>query len=329
VRRVVPWIAGLLLVVIGAVGGLAAWLIYGDRALPAQKVTVLVERGSSVSQIGAQLRAQGVVRSARLLSEYLRLRGLAPHINAAEYDFPPHQTLDEIATVLQAGGRPPAVWITVPEGFTALQIAQRLAAARLDAADDFMDVVRTRSLRLGDARSDGLEGYLFPETYQILRDASAEDVATLMTDQFFRELPPDHSAAAKKLGFKMPQIITLASIIEREAKVDSERAVMAGVYYNRLRLGMPLEVDATIEYALPKHKPELSLRDLAVDSPYNTYTHVGLPPTPISNPGKRSISAALHPQHVGYLYYVYCGHGRHQFSNTLDEQVAAEQHCLH
>jgi UPF0755 protein len=117
-------------------------------------------------------------------------------------------------------------------------------------------------------------------------------------------------------------------MIEREAKVDVERPIIAGVIYNRLHHSMPQEIDATVEYALPRHKQQLSFHDLAVDSPYNTYKHVGLPPTPIANPGRRSLLAAFYPATVDYLYYVYRGHGRHQFSRTLQEQQAAERKYL-
>ncbi|HXM19051.1 MAG TPA: endolytic transglycosylase MltG [Candidatus Tumulicola sp.] len=324
----------LIIAIVAAALGLLvaaalAWLVYGDRSLPAQSVTLMVERGSGVAQIASLLKEHGVVRSTRLLSAYLRWRGTATRINAAEYTFSARETLPEVTAVLESGGRPPTTWITIPEGFTALQIAQRLSAMRLPAAADFMHVVRTRSVRFGAAHSNGLEGFLYPETYQIALEANAEDIAARMTEQFGRELPRDYAVAAKRLGYSLPQIVTIASIIEREAKADAERPVMAGVYYNRLRRKMPLEVDATIEYALPKHKYALSFRDLAVDSPYNTYTHVGLPPTPISNPGRRSILAALHPRPTTHLYYVYCGKGRHEFSDTLAEQQAAEQRCLH
>jgi len=118
-------------------------------------------------------------------------------------------------------------------------------------------------------------------------------------------------------------------MVEREAKVDDERALIAAVIYNRLHRGMPLEIDATIEYALPRHKTQLSYGDLALDSPYNTYRHVGLPPTPIANPGRKSLLAAFRPATVDYLYYVYRGNGRHEFSRTLEEQQAAERKYLH
>lgn len=143
-----------------------------------------------------------------------------------------------------------------------------------------------------------------------------------MSAQFLKELPADAARKAHARGLTIPQIVTLASLIEREAKADDERPVMAGVYYNRLRLGMPLEVDATIEYALPSHQTVITYSDLRLDSPYNTYLHQGLPPTPIANPGRPSLVAALNPRASEYLYYVYKGNGHHAFAKTLSEQNA-------
>ena len=311
----------------GGVVGLL-WLVYGDRALPAAPVAVEVPSGYGVGQIAAQLQSAGVVRSAPLLKYYVRLRGVAAHVNAAVYEFPAHQSVAEVASTLAAGGKPAVSWLTVPEGFTARQIAHRLEADGLGNAAEFIDVTSHQSLLIGNALTNGLEGYLYPDTYQLQRGESADQIAALMTAQFRKKLPRDWESAARHLGYSLPQIITLASLVEREAKVDAERPIMAGVYYNRLRRGMPLEVDATIEYALPTHKTVLHYSDLAIDSPYNTYTHTGLPPTPIANPGARSIAAALHPKSTGYLYYVYVGHGHHHFSSTLAEQQAAEQRYL-
>jgi UPF0755 protein len=127
----------------------------------------------------------------------------------------------------------------------------------------------------------------------------------------------------------VPQVITLASLIEREAQADDERPLMAGVYYNRLHAGMPLEVDATIEYVFPEHHTVITRRDLAIDSPYNTYRHTGLPPTPIANPGKASIDAAFAPQASEYLFYVYKGNGHHAFAKTLEEHNANVERYLH
>lgn len=325
VRRVLL----VVLVLVLAIAGTGAWLVFGDRRSPQSAVTIEVTSGETLDGIAQQLRDAGVVSSARLLGLYGRARKLATRIQAAEYDFPPHVTMVEVADILAAGGRPAEVWITVPEGFTAAQISGRLSRAGLDASGAFLQVVHGARLTLGPWTTHGLEGYLYPDTYLVPRHASAGQIAGLMTGEFEKNLPANAVALAHHLGFPIPQIVTIASMIEREAKVDVERPIIAGVIYNRLHLGMPLEIDATIEYALPHHKPELSLRDLAVDSPYNTYRHRGLPPTPIANPGKKSLLAAFHPEKVDYLYYVYRGNGRHQFSRTLQEQQAAESKYLH
>lgn len=318
-------VAGVAVLVVAVVG----WLIAGDTSLPAAPVTIDVPPGYGIGQIAQQLREAGVVRSASLLKYYATARGVASRVDAAEYDFPAHVTLSRVVDLLAAGGKPPVAWVTIPEGFTAHQIAHRLDALQIVPAAVFEDVAQHTSLLFDGALTRGLEGYLYPDTYQVRRNSSAQDVAALMTDQFRRKLPKNYDRAARRLGYSVPQIITLASLIEREAKVNGERRVMAGVYYNRLKRGMPLEVDATIEYALPKHKSVLHYSDLGIDSPYNTYTHTGLPPTPIANPGARSIAAAFYPQHSDYLYYVYAGKGRHHFSKTLEEQNAAVRRYLH
>ncbi len=319
----------VVVIVVVLIGGSLAWLITGDSSLPVAPVSVDVPPGFGIGQIALQLREAGVVRSATALKYYATARGVAAHVDAAQYDFPAHLTLAQVVDLLAAGGKPPLTWVTIPEGFTAREIAHRLEALGIVSATAFEDAVQHSSLLLDGSLTNGLEGYLYPDTYQIRRGSNAQDVAAVMTDQFRRKLPKNYDRASRHLGYTVPQIITVASLIEREAKVNSERRLMAGVYYNRLKRGMPLEVDATIEYALPQHKSVLHYGDLQVDSPYNSYTHVGLPPTPIANPGAQSIAAAFNPQHTDYLYYVYAGHGRHHFSKTLEEQNAAVRRYLH
>lgn len=299
-------------------GGLA-WLVYGDQRYPTALSSVVIPEGSSVSEMARLLAEDQIVSSAAVLSLYIRARGGGQSIEAAEYEFPAHETIAQVAARLSAGGRAPTVWLTIPEGYTAAQIGHKLAAGGLVSEPAFARVVHARSLPLAGALTAGLEGYLFPDTYQIPKRTSADEVADLMTRQFQAELPRDYAVAARRLRMTAPQVVTVASMIEREAKIDVERPVIASVIYNRLRLDMPLEIDATIEYALPHHKTALSYADLAIDSPYNTYTHAGLPPTPISNPGKASLDAAFHPAVTRYLYYVYKGGGRHVFSETLEQ----------
>jgi len=305
------------------------WLSFADRALPVATTAVTVDKGASFAEVTDLLRRRGVIRSARLFRLFVRAERPDLSVEAAEYNFPAHETMGEVVAALAAGGRPVVVWLTVPEGFTARQIAHRLEDAGVFPAADFLHVAFGTSIQIDGVRTKNLEGYLFPDTYSIPRDASPASVAAMMTRQFVRELPRDYRKAAQRLRFSVPQIVTIASLIEREAKVDRERPLMAGVYYNRLRRGMPLQVDATIEYALPQHKSALSYGDLAIDSPYNTYVHAGLPPTPIANPGKASPDAAFHPRKTDFLYYVYMGDGRHKFSKTLEEQQRAERLYLH
>jgi UPF0755 protein len=238
-------------------------------------------------------------------------------VRAGAYAFAPHETQAEILNQLRSGGAQIATWVTIPEGFTAAQIAQRLQDEGIGRAAAF------------DRAFHGHEGYLFPSTYLVPLAATPDQVTRMLTDQFAKELPPDAAQRARALHVTLAQAVTVASLVEREAKIESDRPVIAGVIYNRLRLGMPLQVDATIEYALPEHKSELSLHDLQIDSPYNTYQHAGLPPTPIANPGQPSLLAALHPAKTDDLYYVYCGNGHHVFAKTLAEHQANVERCLH
>jgi UPF0755 protein len=249
-------------------------------------------------------------------------------VKAGEYAFAPRQTSDEILRKLVAGEQQVAVWVTIPEGFTAREIAQTLAERKLGNAAAYDSLFMHAGIDMFGRRTPSLEGYLFPDTYLMPVDVTPAAAAKLMTDQFRSELPPDAQTRARTLGRTIPEVVTIASLVEREAKADDERPLMAGVYYNRLRLGMPLEVDATIEYIFPEHHAVITKRDLAIDSPYNTYLHAGLPPTPIANPGKASLDAAFYPSASDYLYYVYKGDGHHAFARTLAEHNANVERYL-
>jgi UPF0755 protein len=300
-------------------GVFAAWfaLVFLDRSLPSSAAKVVVPRGSSLADIASLLESRGVIRSALAFRALARVRHADADVRAGAYAFAPHATAAEILDQLVSGGAQVATWVTIPEGFTAAQIAQRLQDEGVGRANAF------------ERSFNGHEGFLFPSTYLIQLAATPAQVTKMLTDQFAKELPPDASQRARDLGVTVPQAVTVASLVEREAKIEGDRPLIAGVIYNRLRLGMPLQVDATIEYALPEHKTELSLHDLQIDSPYNTYQHAGLPPTPIANPGLPSLLAALHPARTDALYYVYCGNGHHVFAKTLAEHQANVQRCLH
>ena len=171
--------------------------------------------------------------------------------------------------------------------------------------------------------NNNLEGYLFPDTYDVPRGATPREIIQMILDNFHARVFVPESAAATQFPGGLPAAVILASLVEREAEVDADRPLIAAVYLNRLKIGQRLECDATVQYALPQHKTRLFDRDLRVNSPYNTYRYAGLPPTPIANPGLPSIEAALHPAHVSYLYYVAGPGGRHVFSATFVQHQQA------
>lgn len=312
------------LIVLAILGG-AAWFAYsiwGDRSHPGTTQHIIVARGSTFHDIAAQLAAAGIIPSQTTFRLYAKLTHADTTAHAGEFRFEPHQTAAQVLQQLENGGAQVAKWVTIPEGFTAKQIAQRLQDEGIGDAGAYEAAFLHDSIVVGGVRTKNLEGYLFPSTYLIPNDASPKTVEDILTAQFRKELPRDAARKARARGLSIPQIVTLASLIEREAKADDERPLMAGVYYNRLRLGMPLEVDASIEYALPEHHDVITYADLKTDSPYNTYLHQGLPPTPIANPGAPSLEAAFNPKPSPYLYYVYKGNGHHVFARTLAEQNA-------
>jgi UPF0755 protein len=314
-----------------AAAAAAAWVwfaIYADRAHPAASTQVVIDRGSTFAQVSRVLAAQGVIGNVLTFRALARMRGQEADVRAGEYRFDPHLTQNEVLRALVSGGAQVAAWVTVPEGFTAEQIAARLQAAGVGQSGAFLKDFMRERLRVDGRVTKNLEGFLFPSTYLVPLGATPSQVAAMMTAEFFRRLPADAAARSRALQVSVPQAVTVASLVEREAKSQADRPKIARVIYNRLRLRMPLQVDATIEYALPEHKTELSFADLKIDSPYNTYVHQGLPPTPIANPGRPSLDAALHPARSEDLYYVYCGGGRHVFAKTLAEHQANVARCL-
>jgi UPF0755 protein len=314
--------------VVAGLGAALAYALYGERSHPASPTQVIIARGSTFDEIAERLATEGIISNVWTFRMLARLRREDVAVHAGEYRFTPHRTQDEILRALVSGGAQVASWVTIPEGFAAGQIAERLAATGIGPAADFDRYFMHQPLEVYGVRTRNLEGYLFPSTYLVPLGAAPSQVAGMLTAEFFRQIPADAASLARKQHVSVAQAVTVASLVEREAKESADRPRIAEVIYNRLRLGMPLQVDATIEYALPKHKSELSFADLKIDSPYNTYAHAGLPPTPIANPGRPSLEAALNPWKSDDLYYVYCGNGRHVFAKTLAEHQANVARCL-
>lgn len=296
--------------------------VYGESGLPLRQTDVVVPRGASFAEVTGILVKHGVIEHPVVFRVLARMRHVDNDVKAGEYRFDRDQSSDDVLRKLVSGEEQVAVWVTIPEGYTAREIAGTLAAHKLGTEPALAATFLHDHIDVDGARTRSLEGYLFPDTYLVPTDVTPGATAKLFTDEFRKQLPPDAGAKAKALGYTLPQVVTIASLVEREAKADDERALMAGVYYNRLKRGMPLEVDATIEYIFPAHHDVITRRDLAIDSPYNTYLHTGLPPTPIANPGKPSLDAAFSPQPSDYLYYVAKGDGHSAFAKTLAEHNA-------
>jgi UPF0755 protein len=210
---------------------------------------------------------------------------------------------------------PPLMRVTLLEGWTAKQMAAALEAKNVTLAKDFLEQVRK-----GD-----LEGYLFPDTYFFDQALPAAQVVQRLVKRFREKAPSDFAAQAAKLRLSERQLVTLASLVEKEARVPEERPMIAGVYLNRLRKRMRLEADPTVQYALGGWKEKLTYKDLDVKSPYNTYRRFGLPPGPIANPGAASLAAAAHPAQTDALFFFAEGGGKHRFSRTYAEHMAGQK----
>jgi len=294
-------------------------------------VVVVVRHGMSDRQIGDLLQAKHLLRRAAGFPLAARIEGVNGKMVAGTYEFRASMTPRAMAWAI-ALGRTAQDFVTIPEGFTVRQIAKRLAARHMVDEHVFLTLATTEgdSFQIGQMGAPkNLEGYLFPDTYRIPEGTSERGIIQMMLAGFdSRVLTLGSGYLAKNPG-KLGDTVKLASLIEGEAEVDGDRPKIAAALRNRLSIGMRLQCDASIEYILPSHKKRLYYKDLKVDSPYNTYLHAGLPPTPIDNPGVPSILAAMHPSKASYLFYVARPDGSHIFSDTLkqhDKAIAMLRH---
>ncbi|HSE27171.1 MAG TPA: endolytic transglycosylase MltG [Gemmatimonadales bacterium] len=288
---------------------------------------VRVPPGATVAAVAESLHAHGIIADRFRFRITARLRRLDRALQAGVYDFRRGERTEAVLAAL-AEGRTAAQRFTAPEGITLAELAA-LAAERIGVPADSVLAAARRVASEGVLPDAGpaLEGFLLPETYTLPVEVSAEDLVRAMAGGFRDAWQPEWDARADTLGMTRREVVTLASIVEGEARVGAERATIAGVYHNRLRRQMPLQADPTVQYAIQiatgERKPRLFLKDYRFPSPYNTYLHPGLPPGPISSPGLASIVAALYPADVPWLYFVARGDGRHVFSATYREHVNA------
>lgn len=294
---------------------------------------IQIDRGASTAHIASLLEREGLIHSALLFMSIVRLTGQDPNLQAGLYRLQSDMSLVEIMRTLTRG-MVMTDRITIPEGFTVEDI-ELLFQKRFNHRREEFYMALDRVL--GEYPSIGemyrvsphfheLEGYLFPDTYQFNHDKPVASLLSSMVRNFYHKVEEYMiEERAQELGLTLHQVVTIASLIEREAKIEEEGPLISGVIYNRLGMGMPLQVDATVLYVLPERKDIVLYRDLEVDSLYNTYRVQALPPGPISNPGLSSLLAAIYPQSTEYLYYVARKDGSHIFSRTYQEHLQAIQ----
>jgi UPF0755 protein len=318
-------LALLFLIVVGAaIGGM--WLLLGSekayKGYDAAEQFVEVPPGAGTASISRRLSEAGVVRDDLSFRVALWRSGQARRLQAGEYRFDRPMSAREVIDKLARGDvflRP----VTFPEGLTVRQMSQVYEKAGMGKAADFVAAAQNAALiRDIDPAATDLEGYLFPDTYTLPRKATAAQLVERMVLRFRDALRPEIVDKAAARGLSVRQLVALASLVEKETAKPEERAVVAAVYSNRLKIGMPMQADPTVIYAIEhagRYDGNIRREDLRFDSPYNTYRYPGLPPGPIASPGRASLAAAADPADVPYTYFVSRNDGSHVFSSTLDE----------
>lgn len=294
-------------------------------SLPGNPVAVVVKPGMTTAEISGLLYQQGLIKNVTLFRAFVHSQGLQNSLQAGEYSLTTAMKIQTIIGML-ARGDVAYQQVTIPEGLTIDEIGKLLEEKNLVTAASFKNAAKDHLpydyIQPSPGVSYKAEGFLFPDTYQIPRGMKEDDLLRTMTSQFDRLFTQTMRDRAKELGLSVREMVILASLIEKEARYAEERPIIARVFMNRLKLDMPLQSCATIQYILGYPKPELTIKDTEIPSPYNTYQNMGLPPGPIANPGLASIKAALYPDETDFLYFVADKNGKHHFSKTYDEHLA-------
>jgi UPF0755 protein len=292
---------------------------------PAASTMVIVAPGLPFTEVARRLQDAGVVRNASGFKLLAWLRGDARRIKAGPYDFGGPATPGRVLDRLVAGDVR-RQRLTIPEGFSLREIAARIEAEGIGSAETFLQLARDPEFiaSLGIA-SPSLEGYLYPDTYLFDSGTPEDRIIRAMVRQFENRLAPDLVEGAAKAGLDPHQLVTLASIVQKEAGSRAEMPVIAAVFHNRLRLNMPLQADPTVIYGVADYNGTITRKHLLTPTPYNTYRMTGLPPGPIACPGEDALRAAAFPAESDYLFFVASGDGTHTFSRTLGEHNRAVQ----
>lgn len=327
----------ILLAAAGIAGALGFYVYQALSPMPPsdKPVPFEVPKGAGSAGISRILDDHGLIRSSTVFSLYLKAKHEGGRFQAGVYEMKPGISIQQIIGMLNRGEtiKEEVLRFTVPEGYTIAQIADKLSEEGKINKEAFLEAINrqsgwdgvyTRAIPEQRPYRFRLEGYLFPETYELKKGSTETDIIARMiaeTERKLSLLPAGWDAVLAQKGLSFHDLLTVASLVEREVAVDEERPIVASVIYNRLKKGMPLQIDATIQYIFERPKERLFEKDLQIESPYNTYLHTGLPPGPIASPSLSSIQAALYPADRAYLFYVTKKDGsqRHIFAETFEE----------
>jgi UPF0755 protein len=296
-------------------------------------VSFTIQQGTTAKQISNALEQKGLIKNSFAFNLYAKMKGLDMKIKSGTYMLKPSMTAKEVLAKMVSGdANNTDIVVTIPEGSTLEQIATILERNDLITKKEFIESAKIENYKikfdfLEDFPETDLEGLLFPDTYFFVEGKPASFYIEKMLARFYEQyyLKNDFKQKEKLLGIDTYEVVTIASIVEAEAKLQKERPIISSVFYNRLAKGMPLQSCATVMYALNEHKEDLYTEDLQVDSPYNTYINPGLPPGPIGSPGLDSIIAVLNPAKTNYLYFVANGDGSHTFNETFSGHLEAKK----
>ncbi len=308
------------IVIIG--GGLLGYIFYGPNSFEEDKKALYVSKGDTWNQIVDSLEAKGIVRNRGWFEFVVKASKRAPEVHVGKYEFRSGISNSELFSNLRQGKGIVPIVVTLREGRSAESFSRMLGRLLHIDTLRFMSLVSDESFaRSLGVEANNLEGYLSPNTYKFQWQTDEQELIRRLVDQTLRVFDDSLRAKAAEMKMTIHQVITFASLIEGEAVLDSERAVISGVYHNRLRRGMKLQADPTIQFIIPGPSRRLLFSDLFVKSPYNTYRNYGLPPGPINNPRAASIIAALYPEQHNYIFFVANGKGGHWFSTSYAEHL--------
>ena len=301
------------------------WIFWWPNSFsnPDERI-VTVSRGTTFNAVVESLDVHGVIYSTAAIKLAGRLLGLTKELKVGRYYFSSGVSNFSILRDLRDGASRHLIPVSIPEGIRMRTIAHRFARELgVDSARIMNLCTDTAFVQRVGVPGNTLEGFLLPDTYLFQWQTDEREIVERLVSAFKDFYVDSLKERQKAMGMTTEEVVTFASIVEGEAQIDSERVIIAGVYYNRLKKRMRLEADPTIQYILPDGPRRLLYRDLEIDSPYNTYRHYGLPPGPINNPGRKAILAVLYPAHHRYLYFVADGHGGHRFSTSYSEHRRA------